>query len=104
MTDSLIIDCATGEPLIVSAAPIIREAPAIVTMRQARLALFSAGLLGSVDAAIQALPSPDREAAEIEWEYATEVARDSALVSGLLPALGLSTGQVDDLFRLAASI
>ena len=78
--------------------------PASVTMRQARLALLNAGLLGLVDAAIASMPGPQKEAALIEWEYAATVERGSALIDQLAPALGLSSEQMDALFRAAASL
>lgn len=81
--------------------PVVPEA---ISMRQARLALLGAGLLGAVDAAIAALPSPMRDAAQIEWEYATEVRRDSALIAQLGPALGLDDAQVDALFVTAGAM
>lgn len=78
--------------------------PQSVTMRQARLALLGIGKLADVDAAIDALPSPQKEAARIEWEYSGEVWRDKALVQALTPALGLTEAQVDDLFIQAAAL
>lgn len=76
--------------------------PASVTMRQARLALLGAGLLDDIDAAINALPSPQKEAARIEWEYSQEVQRHNGFVSVLAPALGLTEAQTDALFVGAA--
>jgi hypothetical protein len=78
--------------------------PETVTMRQARLALLGAGLYAAVDAAINGLPSPQKEAARIEWEYSQEVHRNKALVQALAPALGLSGAQLDALFVAAAAI
>ncbi|MCB2052282.1 MAG: hypothetical protein KDE63_12720 [Novosphingobium sp.] len=78
--------------------------PQVVSMRQARLALLAAGSLAAVDAAIAALPSPQKEAAQIEWEYATEVQRDSALIASLAPALGMDDAAIDALFVAAAAI
>ena len=74
--------------------------PVKVTMRQARLALLAANLLETVDAAIAA----GGEADKIEWEYATEVRRDSPLVANMTAALGLTAEQVDGLFRQAATL
>jgi hypothetical protein len=82
----------------------IWRAEASVSMRQARLALLSAGKLADVDAAIAALPSPHKEAAQIEWEYATEVKRTSPLVRNLMPALALDDAAMDNLFKAAASL
>ena len=78
--------------------------PPAVTMRQARLALLGAGLLSSVDAAIDSLPSPQKEAARIEWEYATEVQRSSGLVPMMGVALGLDDAALDTLFIEAAAL
>ncbi len=80
----------------------IRAAIRPVTMRQARLALLAAGVLGDVAPALAALPSPHRDAAEIEWEYASEVRRDAPLIAALGSALGLTEDQIDDLFEAAA--
>lgn len=76
-----------------------------VAMRQARLALLGAGLLGQVSSAIAAIPDATaRAAAEIEWEYATEVRRDSPWVLQLSAALGLNAEQLDALFAHAATL
>ena len=78
--------------------------PASVTMRQARLALLGAGLLAGVKAAINALPSKQKEAAKIEWEYASEVQRNSGLVPMMGVALGLDDAALDALFVAAAAL
>lgn len=78
--------------------------PAAVTMRQARLALLGAGLLDDIDAAINGLPSPQKEAARIEWEYSQEVWRHNGFVSVLAPMLGLTEAQTDALFLTAAGL
>jgi hypothetical protein len=78
--------------------------PQTVTMRQARLALLGAGLLDDVSVAINSLPSPQKEAAQIEWEYSQEVHRNKELVAMLLPALGLTQAQADELFIAAAHL
>ena len=79
-------------------------APASVTMRQARLALLGAGLLDDVEAAIAALPSPQKEAARIEWEYSQDVQRHNGFVSVLAPALGMTEAQTDALLIAAAGL
>ena len=78
--------------------------PAEVTMRQARLALLAAGLLDDVEAAIAGMDEPAKTAAQIEWEYSNALERDNTLVAILGPALGLSSNQIDDLFRAAAQL
>jgi hypothetical protein len=79
--------------------------PELVDMAQARLALLHGGITASdVDALIAQMPSPQREAAQIEWEYRPTVRRDSPLVTALGPLLGLTDEQVDDLFRLGFTL
>ena len=73
-------------------------------MRQARLALLGAGKLAAVDAAIDAMPEPQKSAARIEWEYAAEVRRDNDFIAWLAPALGMTDAQVDALFVAAAAL
>ena len=78
--------------------------PAEVTMRQARLALHAAGLLASVEAAIDALPDPPRSAARIEWDHSQTVQRNRGIVQQLGTALGMTSEQLDALFIAAAAI
>ena len=78
--------------------------PEVVTMRQARLALLGAGLLAQVNAAVANMPGTEGDAARIEWEYAQEVRRDSALVQSLIPALGMNDAGLDALFTAAAAL
>lgn len=80
------------------------QVPSRVTMRQARLALHAAGLLQSVEAAIDALPEPPKTTARIEWDYASEVHRASSFVALLGAALDLDDQGLDDLFFAAAEI
>lgn len=78
--------------------------PASVTMRQARLALLAAEKLGMVDVAITSLPSPQREAAQIDWEFAATVDRASPTTMLLAQALSMTDDELDQLFMLAASL
>lgn len=104
MAEEILINCETGEKTLAEMQELTPFVPESVTMRQARLALLAAGLLDGVDAAIDSLPSPQREAARIEWEYATEVRRDSPLVATIGAARGLSEEDQNDLFFLAAGL
>ena len=91
-----------GGQWVVSA--IVPQVPSEVTMRQARLALLGAGKLPLVDAAIDALPEPQRSAARIEWEYSSAVQRHNGFVAALGPALGMTSEQIDALFVAAATL
>ena len=94
-----------GSAVILEAQPAPEPAVSFaVTQRQARLALHAAGLLGAVQAAIDAMQEPDRTEAQIAWDYASEVRRDDPLVQSLAPALGLTPEQLDALFEQAAQL
>ena len=87
-------------------APVFRQPPppASITARQARLVLLQRGLLANVPVAIAALPSPQKEAAQIEWEYATTLERASPLLVGLADALGWPAETVDEIFRVGKAL
>ena len=74
--------------------------PQQVTMRQARLALLSAGLLDDVEAVISAAG----RAAQLEWEYAAVVDRSNPAVAAVQQQQGMTDAQIDDLFRGAAKL
>lgn len=74
-----------------------KQVPTTVSMRQARLALLSAGLLDDVQAAVE---FGDR-ATQISWEFAASVSRDDPLVQTLAKGLNLTSDQLDDLFIAA---
>lgn len=78
--------------------------PAVATMRQARLALLQIGKLDDVTAAIDAMSEPQKSAAQIEWEYALTVERNSALLQALAAAIGLTDQDLNDLFTLAVTL
>lgn len=87
------------------APPPAPEVPQSVTMRQGRLALLGAGLLDQVGAALAAIPDEaQRRAAQIEWEYAQTIDRQSVWVANLSGALGLTDEQLDALFIAAAAL
>jgi len=84
--------------------PVVPVIPHEVTMRQARLALLQAGKLAIVEAAIAAMPSPQKEAAQIEWEYSNSVLRTNQLILALAPAFGMSEEDMDQLFVFASTL
>lgn len=77
-----------------------RQAPRVVSMRQARLALLQSNLLEQVNAAVAAAD----EATKITWEFSSEVHRNHPFVATLAAALNLSEAQLDNLFTLAATL
>lgn len=72
--------------------------PSAISMRQCRLQLLAMNLLDTVDAAVAEMD----QAAQIEWEYATEVLIDNPLVLGMKDALGMSDEDLRQFFIEAA--
>lgn len=89
------------EPYQPPAPPVITS----VSMRRARLALLQVGLLDSVDLAIEAIVDPiGKKSAQIEWEYAQTVNRDSPLITQIATGLNITEQGMDDLFNLANTL
>ncbi len=81
--------------------------PVSVTRRQLLVALFTATGVKDTDilASLAAIPdAAARYVAEVEFKEASEFRRSHPLVAQLATQLGLSTAQVDDIFRAAAQL
>lgn len=86
-------------------APRIPSAPDTITPRQLRLWLLSRGVTAfMVENVIATLPSPQRETATVEWEYALDFRRDHPLVQQLGAMLGFDDAMMEDGWRLAAEL
>lgn len=72
----------------------------VVSMRQARRALYQLGYLTQVEDFIKLAPNEFK----IDWEYAIEVRRENDLVEYMRQVLQLTHEQIDDLFTLAHSL
>ena len=87
----LLKNVATGNAVEENNDGEAQAVPQAVSMAQARKALLHGGLLDAVDSAIGAIADEAaRQRAAIDWEYATEVRRDSAdlpLLFGLFQRL-----------------
>lgn len=73
--------------------------PNSITMRQARLHLLDLELLDDIESFI----SQDRRW-QIEWEYATEILRDSKLIEAVKLSLGLDDDVVNNMFIKASKL
>jgi len=98
-----VVPDANGLPSLYVPPPYVAPVPVAVSMRQARLALLTAGKLADVKTAIDALPGDEGEAARIEWEFAANVERDSPIVAMLAQVVGLDADALDALFLDAAT-
>ena len=74
--------------------------PDLVSMRQARLALLQTGKLAEINSLI----STQDEAVQLSWDYSSVVERNNNLIENLSSQIGLTSGELDDLFRLASSL
>jgi len=101
---AMLVEIDAGEAEILPYVEPPTPIPQVVTMRQARLALLSQGLLSSVESAIDTLEDPPKSEVRIEWEYSQTVERDRPFVTLLGNALGLDKAGLDDLFTLAATL
>ena len=79
--------------------PLPEPIPEVITMRQARLQLLEVGLLDDVEA----LVALDRKS-QIEWEYASEVYRQSPLIESIKEAMRLTDEQIDNMFITASKL
>lgn len=70
-----------------------------VTMRQARLALIQAGLYAQVQTAAAADPTT-----QVWWDYSDTVERANPILNAVASQLGLTSAQVDALFKTAATL
>ena len=85
----------------VAPAPI----PETVTRRQAKQALAINGKLSLVQPAIDAIPdAAQRTLIQIEWDDSQEFQRNRASVIGIGTAIGLTSSELDDLFRQAVTL
>ena len=84
----------------------IRASMAPLSARQLRLGLINNGLtLAQVTDAIEAMPAgPEKDAARIEWEYATTYNRTHPLIASVGGALGLTDEQIDTMWTAAKSL
>lgn len=76
-----------------------------VSPRQMRSALLLSGFSNqTIVGAISYLSSPQKELAEIAWEYSTSFDRQDATVAAIGIIIGLNSDQLDELWNLASSI
>ena len=104
---------ADGEALVYSRSgwvvipapdPSQMPVPTIVTKRQLRLALRAFGITtGTIESALAKIADAGKRAdAAIEWQDASAYERDHPLIAQVGDACGLTSEQIDDLFRAAA--
>lgn len=73
--------------------------PESITPLQAKLQLLEIGLLDEVEAMVTA----DKKV-QLYWEYASTIERDNEILLSMANSLGLTSGQVDDMFIEASKL
>lgn len=74
--------------------------PESISMRQCRLQLLEMGVLSSVNTSISTMP----EAAQIEWEYGTEIRLDNPLILPMSELLSWTKEDIDNYFLAAKKL
>lgn len=101
--DTEVVETQTGRdrtPEEIAAALAEWRRATTVTPLQIRRALRQAGLMDEVAAFVEASPPEVREA----WEYAIQIDRMNELIAAAAASIGATDEDVDDLFRLAATL
>lgn len=77
-----------------------------ITPRQLRLALLMRGITSDdvISAINSALPSPDKEAALIEWDYSIEFDRYHPSIDGISQILGFDSETTDLIWEEAGNL
>ena len=80
--------------------------PESVSLRQFRMALKRSGLFATVDGlrTNQALTTQQRDDLTEFLEFSNQIERSHMLIESLSPMVGVTSGQIDDLFRLADTL
>jgi hypothetical protein len=98
---SLVIPATPSRGWDVSPAPVSQPpVPPVILSWKRKAVLREAGLLETVETAVKAADGRVRDA----WQGAAEWQRDSEFLTNVADALGLSTEQVDQMFREADSM
>lgn len=81
-------------------------APKSVSLRQFRMALKRSGLFATVDGlrTDQALTTQQRDDLTEFLEFSNQIERAHPLIESLSPMVGVTSYQIDDLFRLADTL
>jgi len=81
-----------------------QRVPREVALWQAKAVMAGMGITAAVEAAIAAMPDPQRSVAQCAWANNAKLSRRGPTVAALAPALGLSGPQIDALFIQASAL
>ena len=73
--------------------------PSEITARQLRMALIMNGVdFQDIHDVLEQLPEPQKSLAKINWEYAGTFERDNGMMQEMIPLLGFSEEQINEIF------
>lgn len=94
-----------GYPVLIDPPPAPPHVPGQVTRAQGKAALITAGLWGAVESYVDGIAdATDKALALVALNDTTHWQRTSPFLNAAAQALGLTSEQLDDLFRQAAKI
>jgi hypothetical protein len=84
---------------------VVEPTPEEIPLWAFRSSLVLAGITeATVDAMLAELPQPARTVASIQWNYGNFIRRDHPLIDQLGGALGLTSEQINGVFRVAETL
>lgn len=92
--------------LVPPPAPVPDPVPEEVTLRQFLMAADRSGLLATLEALKTADGIPQQTRRDIHFflEYSNFIERNHPLIAQLAPVIGVTSDQIDSVFRLAATL
>lgn len=87
-----------------SIAAVKESVPSEVALWQFRAALKLSSLYAQVQSAVAQLPESQRIVIEEQLEYGNAIHRNHPTIKAMAESIGVSQSQVDDVFKLAASL
>jgi hypothetical protein len=96
---------ADGVTFFRDGVQIVVPTPEEIPLWAFRSSLVLAGITeATVDAMLAELPQPARTVASIQWNYGNFIRRDHPLIDQLGGALGLTSEQINGVFRVAETL
>jgi hypothetical protein len=98
------IEELVGEQWVLSAVAVENPVPSEVPLWAFRAVLTVMGHADTIKQLLETLPEPTRTVARTQWEYANYISRNHPTIAALSPALGLTSANIDAIFRQAAQL
>ena len=97
-----VLDKPAPDAPVVTVPP--SDVPDEIPLWAFRAVLTVQGIAPQVDGLIAALPEPQKTVAQVQWEFGNYIVRSHPLIAALGAQLGMTSAQIDDVFRQAAAL